>query len=282
MTFVFSLLRFNLATYVIGDVQGCMNPLRQLLDQIQFDPDRDRLWFVGDLVNRGPDSLSVLRYVKSLGRSAVLVLGNHDLHLLAVSAGINKLQKRDSFQDVLSAPDCQELLKWLRYQPLIHREHGFLLVHAGLLPQWTISQAVTLAREVEAALQSDDFARNLPFIYFSSRTMQGAWKDDLSARDRLGWAANVMTRLRVCSLEGIPDFSFKGTIDQIPKGLMPWFHIPTRASRNETILFGHWSALGTVSQDNVHCLDGGCVWGRELVALCLEDRRLVRVSGARN
>lgn len=265
-----------MATYAIGDVQGCMSSLRQLIDQIQFNPARDRLWFVGDLVNRGPDSLAVLRYVKALGSSAVTVLGNHDLHLLAVSIGITGLQKKDSFDEVLSAPDCKNLLDWLRHQPLIHREDGFLLVHAGLLPQWTTSQAVTLAREVEALLQSDDFPRKLPFIYF--RSHKRVWSEDLSHQERWGLATNVMTRIRVCSEEGVLNFSFKGPLDQIPRGYMPWFHIPMRATRNETIIFGHWSALGVVSQDNVLGLDGGCVWGKELVALRLEDRRLFRVS----
>jgi bis(5'-nucleosyl)-tetraphosphatase (symmetrical) len=277
-TVSFPFVRFNVATYAIGDLQGCMKSLRQLVDTIQFDPDRDRLWFVGDLVNRGPDSLAVLRYVKALGRSAITVLGNHDLHLLAVSIGITGIQKKDSFQEVLSAPDCQELLDWLRHQPLIHQEHGVLLVHAGLLPQWTTSQAVTLAREVEAILRSDDFTSNLPFIYF--RNGKRAWNENLSAQERWGLATNVMTRIRVCTKEGVPDFSFKGPLDQIPQGLMPWFQIPRRANQNETIIFGHWSALGVVSQDNVLCLDGGCIWGKELVALRLEDRSLFRVSCA--
>lgn len=265
-----------MATYAIGDVQGCMTSLRQLIAKIQFDPDRDRLWFVGDLVNRGPDSLAVLRYVKGLGRSAVTVLGNHDLHLLAVSSGITGFRKEDSFQEVLSAPDCKELLAWLRHQPLIHQEHDFLLVHAGLLPHWTIGQALTLAREVEAVLQSDDFSRHLPFIYF--RSMTRTWKEDLSDQERWGLTTNVMTRIRVCSEEGVPDFSFKGPVREIPQGLIPWFQISTRANKEETIIFGHWSALGVVSQNNVLCLDGGCVWGKELVALRLDDRRLFRVS----
>ena len=264
-----------MATYAIGDVQGCMKSLRQLIDIIQFDPDRDLLWFVGDLVNRGPDSLAVLRYVKGLGHSAITVLGNHDLHLLAVSIGITSLQKKDSFQDVLAAPDCKELLDWLRHRPLIHQEQGVLLVHAGLLPQWTTAQAITLAREVEAMLRSDDFTRNLSSIYF--RNGKKEWTDDLSDQDRWGLTTNVMTRIRVCSEQGVPEFSFKGPLDQIPKGLKPWFQIPMRANRDETIIFGHWSAMGVFTQDNVLCLDGGCVWGRELVALRLEDRRLFRV-----
>ena len=273
-------MRSDVATYAIGDVQGCMTSLRQLIDIIQFDPERDRLWFVGDLVNRGPDSLAVLRFVKSLGHSAITVLGNHDLHLLAVSIGITALQKKDSFQEVLSAPDGQELLNWLRHRPLIHQEHGVLLVHAGLLPQWTIAQAVTLAREVEAILRSDDFTRNFPFIYF--RDGEKAWNDELSPPKRWGLATNVMTRIRVCSKEGIPDFSFKGPLNQIPQDLMPWFQNPLRANQDQTIIFGHWSALGVLSQDNVLCLDGGCVWGRELVALRLEDQRHFRVSCSSN
>ncbi len=269
-------MRVAVATYVIGDVQGCMKSLRQLIEKIQFEPGQDRLWFVGDLVNRGPDSLAVLRYVKALGSSAVTVLGNHDLHLLAVSAGVTGIQKKDSFDEVLMAPDCEELLAWLRHQSLIHQAQDCILVHAGLLPQWTISQAVHLAREIEALLQSDDFATNLPFIYF--RNGKRTWNENLSAQERWGLATNVMTRIRVCSEGGVPDFSFKGPLDQIPQGLRPWFQIPKRANLNETIIFGHWSALGVVSQDNVLCLDGGCVWGKELVALRLEDRLLFRVS----
>ena len=242
-----------MATYAIGDVQGCMRSLRELVNKIQFSPDRDRLWFVGDLVNRGPDSLAVLRYVKALGHSAVTVLGNHDLHLLAVSVGVTPSQKKDTFHEILAAPDCQDLLTWLRHQPLIHRENGFFLVHAGLLPQWTTIQAMTLAREIEAALQSDDFKSTLPYIYY--RTVPPAWNDDLPERTRWGLATNVMTRVRICSQDGVPDFSFKGPADQIPSGMRPWFQIPTRANRNETIIFGHWSALGVVSQ-------GECVWDR--------------------
>ena len=271
-----SFVRFPVATYVIGDVQGCMNSLGQLIDIIQFKPGQDRLWFVGDLVNRGPDSLAVLRYVKGLGPAALTVLGNHDLHLLAVSAGITGLQKKDSFQEVLLAPDCKELLDWLRYQPLIHHEQSFVLVHAGLLPQWTTNQALTLAREIEAILRSDDFAREMPFIYF--RSMKRAWNDTLTDRERWGLATNVMTRIRICSEEGVPDFSFKGPVNEIPQGMKPWFQITNRAHQTETIIFGHWSALGVVLQDEVLCLDGGCVWGKELVALRLEDRRLYRVS----
>lgn len=264
-----------MATYVVGDVQGCMTALRKLMDLIKFDPASDRLWFVGDLVNRGPDSLAVLRFVKGLGQAALTVLGNHDLHLLAVWSDVTSLTRKDTLQQTLSAPDCQDLLTWLRHQPLIHQEGKFLLVHAGLLPHWTTRQAVTLAREVETALRDDDFRKHLPFIYY--RHAQAVWGEDLSEAERLGLTTNVLTRIRICSSHGIPDFSFKGSLNQIPEGYEPWFRAPSRAIHDKTIIFGHWSALGVVIQENVIGLDGGCVWGRELVAFRLDDHRLFRV-----
>ena len=244
-----------MATYAIGDVQGCFSSLRKLVKQVGFDPARDRLWFVGDLVNRGPDSLAVLRFVKSLGSAAITILGNHDLHLLAVRWGIAPSRKKDTFQKVLSAPDAEELLTWVRHQPLVHQENGFLMVHAGVLPQWTVSQTVDLAHEVEVALRSDDFATALPFIYY--RNGQTVWRKNLSFKDRLGLTTNVLTRLRICSPSGVPEFSFTGPPDQAPKGLIPWFQVPTRATKEDTIVFGHWSALGVHIQKNVVALDGG-------------------------
>ena len=268
-----------MATYAIGDIQGCFSALHKLLEQIQFDPARDRLWFVGDLVNRGPDSLAVLRVVKGLGNAAITILGNHDLHLLAVWSGIATLHRKDTFREVLVAPDCEELLSWLRHRPLIHRENGFLLVHAGLLPHWTAAHAVELAHEVEAALQRDDFRTVLPTIYY--RNSHAIWGADLTQRDRLGLITNILTRLRVCSPTGIPDFSFKGPPNQAPKGYIPWFQIPNRVSHEETIIFGHWSALGVMIDKKLLALDGGCVWGRELVGISLENRQLFRVSCSR-
>ena len=265
-----------MATYAIGDVQGCMTALRKLIDLIQFNPAHDRLWFVGDLVNRGPDSLAVLRFVKGLGSSAMTVLGNHDLHLLAVWTGVTSLNRKDTLQETLSAQDCEDLLTWLRHQPLLHREGNFLLVHAGLLPRWTISQSSALAHEVESALREDNFQEYLPSIYY--RQAQALWRENLSKSERLGLTTNVLTRIRVCSPEGIPEFSFKGPPDQIPKGYAPWFNIPDRVCHDETIIFGHWSALGVIVHDNLIGLDAGCVWGRELVAIRLEDRTLFRVS----
>ncbi|RMH35989.1 MAG: symmetrical bis(5'-nucleosyl)-tetraphosphatase [Nitrospirae bacterium] len=264
-------------TYAIGDVQGCYAALQRLLELIRFDPIQDRLWFVGDLVNRGPDSDAVLRFVKQLGSAAITVLGNHDLHLLAVWAGIARLRPDDTLHSVLSAPDCEELLTWLRHQPLIHQEGTYLLVHAGLLPQWTATQAVHLAQEVERVLQQDDFRLALSSIYYLKQDASSVWSDDLPAPMRLGFIANVLTRLRVCSPEGLPLFSFTGPPEAVPPGYLPWFEVPGRRSAQDTIVFGHWSALGVLIDSHVLALDGGCVWGRELVAVRLEDRRMFRV-----
>lgn len=263
-----------MATYAIGDIQGCMNPLRRLLDHIKFDQTQDRLWFVGDLVNRGPHSLDVLRFVKQLGPSAVTVLGNHDIHLLALWSQITQPGRKDTLQPILSAPDADELLHWLRFRPLLHAENGFVMIHAGMLPSWSIDQATALAREVEAALQHDNFQDVLPSIYFRKGVEPSA---NLSKKERLGLTTNVLTRLRVCTLEGVPEFSFKGPPEEAPPGYFPWFHIPNRATQHETIIFGHWSALGIVTEKHIVALDGGCVWGRELVTMRLEDRQLFRV-----
>ncbi len=266
-----------MATYAIGDIQGCFQALQKLLDQTTFDPAQDRLWFVGDLVNRGPDSLSVLRYVKGLGPSAVVVLGNHDLHLLAVAGGCASPRRTDTFQDVLSAPDREELLFWLRHQRLLHREDRFVLVHAGLLPQWTAEQAVDLAQQVERVLRADDYRIFLRVLFGSPRAQ---WSDDLTGLARLAAITHAMTRLRVCSAEGTIDFSYKGSPETAPGGFLPWFEIPTRKSADATIICGHWAAMGLRIQDNLLALDGGCVGGRELVAVRLEDRRLYRVACA--
>ena len=263
-----------MATYAIGDIQGCMGALHRLLDHIKFDQAQDRLWFVGDLVNRGPDSLEVLRFVKNLGTSAVTVLGNHDIHLLALWSQITQPGRKDTLQPILSAPDVEELLNWLRFRPLLHAENGFVMIHAGILPSWSITQATALAREVEEALQRDNFQEVLPAIYFRKSVKHSA---KMSTTERLGLTANVLTRLRVCTKEGIPEFSFKGPPTEAPPGYFPWFQIPNRATRNENIIFGHWSALGIVKEKHIVALDGGCVWGRKLVTMRLEDRQFFRV-----
>jgi bis(5'-nucleosyl)-tetraphosphatase (symmetrical) len=262
-------------TYAIGDVQGCFQPLCRLLEQVEFDATRDRLWFVGDLVNRGPDSLATLRFVKGLGQAAVCVLGNHDLHLVAVAGGHAKLRKDDTLESTLEAPDRDSLLAWLRSCPLMHAEGEFAMVHAGLLPAWTISRALDLAQEVEEELRAPTYGSLLARMYGNEPSR---WSENLAGYARLRVIVNAMTRMRVCTRDGSMDLRYKGDTSELPAGLLPWFAVPARASRGTTIIFGHWSALGLVLEPDVIGLDTGCLWGRKLSALCLEDLRLFQVS----
>jgi bis(5'-nucleosyl)-tetraphosphatase (symmetrical) len=227
-----------MAIYAVGDVQGCHAELVQLLDQIAFDPAADRLWLVGDLVNRGPDSLAVLRLIKSLGDSAITVLGNHDLHLLAVAEGVAELSRHDTLDEILNAPDRDELLHWLRHQRLLHAKDDYVLVHAGLLPQWSVAQAEGLAREVEAALRSDDYTTFLSRMYGNA---PHHWDDNLTGYKRLRVIVNAYTRMRICTPEGEMEFRFKGEVEKIPAGYLPWFDIPQRASREATAIVGYCS-----------------------------------------
>ena len=264
-----------MAIYAVGDIQGCYNELQQMLEQIRFDPAQDKLWLVGDLVNRGPDSLQVLRLVKSLGDSAITVLGNHDLHLLAVAEGAAELHRTDTLDEILSAPDRDELLFWLRQQNMLHAEGDYVLVHAGLLPQWSVKQAVGLAREVESALRGDDYATFFARMYGNA---PHNWDDDLGGYKRLRIITNAFTRMRICTLQGEMEFRFKGEVEKIPEGYMPWFEVPQRKSRKATVIFGHWSALGLKVLPNVIALDTGCLWGGPMTAIRLEDRQLFQVS----
>jgi bis(5'-nucleosyl)-tetraphosphatase (symmetrical) len=259
-----------MATYAIGDVQGCYDELQQLLDSLSFDRARDRLWFVGDLVNRGPKSLEVLRFVRDLAGRAIAVLGNHDLHLLAQHAGVERARKDDTFQDVLEASDGPELLAWLRARPMMHVEGSYAMVHAGLLPQWSIERARSLGGEVERALAG-------PACEAFLKNMYGAepdrWDEALAGWDRLRVIVNAMTRMRFCDRHGRIDLQGKGT--QPRRGYLRWFE--TRPPEERTLLFGHWSQLGLVLQEHVIGIDTGCVWGGALSALRLEDRRLYEV-----
>ena len=264
-----------MSTYVIGDIQGCFEALQQLLQQIEFDPARDRLWLVGDLVNRGLHSAEVLRWARDQGDALITVLGNHDLHLLAVAEGFVPAHHNDTLEDVLTAPDRHELLEWLRRQKLIHFEHGWLLVHAGLLPQWTVAQAVTLGREVEAQLHGGDYRHFLAHMYGNE---PDHWQDDLSGMSRLRVITNAMTRLRFCTPEGVMEFTHKGPPSKRPEGFMPWYEVPTRRSLGARIVFGHWSAHGLDLANDYCALDTGCLWGGHLSAMRLEDRTLFQVS----
>jgi len=232
---------------------------------------------VGDLVNRGPESLACLRFVKSLGDRAVSVFGNHDFHLLCVAEGVEKSRKRDTLAEVLAAPDREELLAWLRQRPLMHAEAGFVLVHAALLPEWSVAKARGLAAEVEARLRAPDYRTFLARMYGDE---PDRWDDALTGVDRLRVIVNAMTRLRVCSADGALALGFKGEPGEVPRGLTPWFDMPRRRSTDHTIVFGHWSALGLVTRGDVVALDSGCVWGRSLSALRLDDRRLFQVPCA--
>ena len=261
-------------TYAIGDIQGCVRPLERLLNHIRFDPAQDRMWFVGDLVNRGPHSVEVLRLVKGLGDRAVTVLGNHDLHLLAAAEGCRPPMPGDTLQSVLDAPDREELLAWLRTRPLIHMEGAFALVHAGLLPQWSPTQAKALAEEVELTLKSGNY-------WTLCRKKTGSpprvWSNTLSGFARLAVITSALTRMRICSASGDMDLGFSGPRADVPPGYYPWFAVPSRQSANVTIVCGHWAALGLHMENHVLALDSGCVWGKTLTAFRLEDRKVFQV-----
>lgn len=257
-----------MAVYAIGDVQGCFDALQELLAQLRFDRARDTLWFTGDLINRGPDSLAVLRYVRALGPGAVTVLGNHDLHLLAVARDVAKYKDRDTLDAVLAASDRDDLLEWLLHRPLLHYDSvlKIVLVHAGLLPSWNAVDATRLAREAERALIADSAA----FLHHMYGGFPDHWREDLQGYDRWRVIVNAFTRLRYCDLEGCMDLRHKGKPGSQPPDLLPWFRVPQRRSRDARIVFGHWSALGRYHGDNVIGLDSGCVWGRALTAVRLD------------
>ncbi len=267
---------FRMSTYAVGDIQGCFEPFLALLERIRFDPERDRLWLAGDLVNRGAQSLETLRYVRDLGDRAVTVLGNHDLYLLMVAEGAVAYRGRDDTLDpILNAPDRDDLLAWLRQRPLCHGEGHHVMVHAGLLPGWPVDKALALAREAEVALQGpggEDFIRHM----WGSRPT--AWTDDLAGWDRLRVIINAMTRMRFCSPAGEMEFDTKGEVATAPEGYLPWFEVPGRSSADHTVIFGHWSALGLKVEPNLLALDSGCLWGRELTAVRLEDRAVFQVA----
>lgn len=260
-----------MATYAIGDVQGCFDALQALLQRIAFRPGQDTLWFTGDLVNRGPKSAEVLRLVTDLGASAVTVLGNHDLHLLAVAHEATPALASDTFQDVLRAPDCDRLLGWLRRRSLLHQDTrlGFTLVHAGLLPQWDVATARRLAGEVEAELRGTRFVEFLAHMYGDR---PDRWDAQLQGYERLRVIVNALTRLRYCDAEGRMDLAPVGPPGSQPSHLKPWFQARAPGAREPTIVFGHWSALGIWNQDGVIAIDSGCLWGGSLTAVRLDVR----------
>lgn len=265
-------------TYAIGDVQGCLSQLKSLLQTIQYDPSQDQLWFAGDLVNRGPESLETLRFIKNLSNTNV-VLGNHDLFLLAAAVGVEQPRPGDTVDDILQAPDRDQLMDWLRQQPLMHYDEQFdcVLVHAGLLPQWDLKQALKLAKEVSDKLSGPDYQALLENMYGDQPNV---WRADLQGWDRLRVIINGFTRLRFCDESGHMNLRCKGEPGSQPAGLMPWFDVPGRNNATLKILFGHWAALSAEPEiANAIPLDTGCVWGRELTALRLDDNNYFSVPG---
>ena len=259
-----------MTTYAIGDVQGCFDELQALLGRVGFNRTHDRLWFVGDLVNRGPRSLEVLRFVRELSDRAVVVLGNHDLHLITQHEGFERKRRDDTFVDVLTAPDVKELVDWLRTRPMMHVEGNWAMVHAGLLPDWSIDEALSLGKEVEDALAAPDYRDFLKNMYGGKPER---WDESLTGWDRLRVIVNAMTRMRFCTPGGVMEFH--STHKTPPAGYLAWHE--TRKSPERAIVFGHWSTAGLQLTDRIAGLDTGCVWGGPLTALRLEDRWLVQV-----
>jgi len=265
-----------MAIYAIGDLQGCYKDLLELLNKINFKSEKDTLWFVGDLVNRGPDSLSTLRFVKDLGQSAQTVLGNHDLHLLAIHQGIRKNNDSD-IQKIIDAPDCEDLMQWLRQQPLLHydAQSQFTMVHAGIYPHWTLDQAKEYANELETILSSEQYPEFFKNMYGNSPDQ---WQESLSGWDRIRFICNSFTRMRYCHPNGQLDFTFNGAPGSEENDLIPWFNLQSRCTENNKIIFGHWSTLGYFKKQNnltlpknIYATDTGCVWGGQLTALNIDN-----------
>tara|TARA_R110002073_G_C9481859_1_gene580112 strand:- start:3248 stop:4078 length:831 start_codon:yes stop_codon:yes gene_type:complete len=271
-----------MSTYAIGDLQGCYAELQNLLDKINFDQTNDRLWFVGDLINRGPKSLECLRFVKSLGNSARTVLGNHDLHLLAVANNVRKPHRKDTLDEIMNAEDSDELLSWVRNLPLLEcdTDLNFNMVHAGLPPQWSLSQAIELAQETETLLRSDQFD---DFIQQMYGDLPNRWSEKLEGYDRHRFIINCLTRMRYCHADGQLDFTAKNAPGKEDKKLNPWYALKNRQTKKNKIIFGHWSTvhLGNeknFKQFNVYPLDTGCLWGRDMTAMRLEDEKIFSVA----
>jgi bis(5'-nucleosyl)-tetraphosphatase (symmetrical) len=268
-----------MALYCIGDVQGCDAPLGRLLDKIGFSPSRDTIYLLGDLVNRGPQSAAVLRRLAGYGASAQCVLGNHDLHVLAVASGSWPPHRNDTMQDLLDAPDREPLLDWLRHRPLALYAHGVLMVHAGVLPGWDATKTVALGDEVAWALRQKDYPNLLKSMYGDQ---PDCWHDELQGMDRLRVIVNTLTRLRFCTPDGRMEFKAKGAADTAPAGFLPWFDVPGRKTAGVTVAFGHWSTLGWLDRPDVLAMDTGCAWGECLSAMRLgastNDRELIKVQ----
>ena len=263
--------------YLMGDLQGCCQALDRMLQTIDFSPSRDHLFVLGDLVNRGPDSLGVLRRLRGLDNAATCLLGNHDLHLLAVAHGVRKMHRSDTLAPILDAPDREEWLYWLRQQRLAVQAHGWLMVHAGVVPQWDAAQTVVLAGEVEAMLRSPEVGEFLTLMYGNE---PARWDDSLQGVDRWRCVVNSLTRLRFCAADGTMEFATKEGAGGAPEGYMPWFEVPGRRTQGTPVAFGHWSTLGLVNRDDLLALDTGCLWGGHLTAVRVDGatRELIQIA----
>lgn len=269
-----------MATYAIGDIQGCYHAFKALLARIEFNPEVDELWLVGDLINRGSGSLEVLRWCYTHQDCLKVVLGNHDLHALVVAAGFVRAHKGDTLDALLAADDKDILLNWLRHQRLAYQAEPtpgrpYLMVHAGLLPQWTAENTMRYAAEVEAMLQGE---AHLDFLAHMYGNLPNCWHDDFTGIDRMRVITNAMTRLRVCTQQGEMEFQFKGELADVPQGFTPWFDVPNRATQDVQVIFGHWSALGLQQRSNVYALDTGCLWGGQLTAMNLQTKEIIQVQ----
>ncbi len=260
-----------MSTYAVGDLQGCLKPLKKLLKKVRFNDDRDTLWLTGDLVNRGPQSLETLKFVYERRDNIVTVLGNHDLHLLAVNEGIKKASSSDTLDEIITSPDKDQLLYWLRQQPLVHHDKhlNYTLVHAGIPPQWSIKKSLKRAQEVEIILRSDRYHEFLSIMYGNTPSK---WKKGLSEHERWRVITNYFTRMRFCTKKGELELTTKAGIHHAPKGYAPWFEHLERKAYYDPIIFGHWAALeGAAYSEHVHALDTGCVWGNVMTMMRLED-----------
>ncbi|MDD2917667.1 symmetrical bis(5'-nucleosyl)-tetraphosphatase [Rhodoferax sp.] len=272
-----------MALYLIGDVQGCDSALQHLLDTISFSPSTDTLYFLGDLVNRGPDSAGVLRRLMSYGDAAQCLLGNHDLHLLAAAVGARRPSRKDTLDNVLQAPDREAMLAWLRQQHMAfllqHQAHAYLMVHAGVLPGWSATQTMALAKEFETVLRGPDL---IDFLHQMYGNTANRWDDSLTGAERLRVIVNALTRLRFCTSDGVMEFQTSDGAHAAPPGYLPWFEVPGRKTVDVTVAFGHWSTLGWLGRDDVLALDSGCVWGGHLSALKLggsaQEHELIQVK----
>lgn len=271
-----------MATYFVGDLQGCYDELQLLLEKVQFDPSQDQLYLVGDLVARGDKSLECLRFVKSLGESAKTVLGNHDLHLISTALGIKKVKARDRVEAIFAASDFDELIDWLRHQPLLvhHQQQHFVMVHAGISPDWDLATAKQCAQEVEDALRHCDYRYLLENMYENS---PDRWHNDLQGLERLRYSINVFTRMRFCHWDHRLDFDCKQPPKFSPKELTPWFNLANPLYKEIPIIFGHWASLvDTPTPENIYALDTGCVWGNRMTMLRWEDKQVFSQSAVKN